>query len=170
VNLGQAKPVCLRETYPPDCSSDAYRYGYQLPGWDLPYQDLGDAQWIWAPVDFHAEKADGAEYFFRTTFDLERQPGDLFIAFAADREADLIVNQILVFDSTRVDGPNSLTYWNIGPMLKAGSNELIVQVKNDDRSNTGDCDPVGDADVACAYDQNPAGFILAAPVDIPLSR
>ena len=147
--------ICLDENSPPGCPPDAVKYGYGLPAWRADLSGIPGAWWIWgAGTTSTTVGAQGKEFRFERWFWLCSAPvGDGTIWFAADNEADVLINNqpILVNGANAAHTTISSSLLQVtvpNAMLGEGLNVIDVTVTNgmdpDDCSrDTYGCNPAG---------------------------
>jgi hypothetical protein len=153
--------VCLNESSPPNCPSDATIYGHPAVGWQADLSPIPGATWIWAPsIDGSTEGADRAAFVFEKTILVPGTPTGGVIYVAVDDLARIFINGSLVGSWGSVTDPavsilaqNNLTSFDITSFLQEGRNVIDVGGRNGPRSFAGCSDP-------CTYAQNPAGVVF----------
>jgi serine/threonine-protein kinase len=151
-SAGNAQVVCLRRTpspIPAACPGGATSFNAVGSfGWAT---GLGSAQWIWAPgITAASGGPDGDRFIFERCFDVPGTPSAGIIEVAADRFADVWVNDQLL---TTITGPNAAKNVAILPYLQPGANCIAFQAENDFVCGSG-----------CTYQQNPAGLIARVSI------
>jgi hypothetical protein len=158
--LGDAQNVCLNDSSPARCPSDATVYGYCCPGWGADLSSIPDATWIWAPgIDGSTTPASKASYRFKRKITLHGAVVSGTALVAADDLARVKVNGTWVGRTgsvTDIDkaaaAAGSLKAFDITRYLVEGTNRISIWAKNGPNGFAG-CSP-------CSYAENPAGVVF----------
>jgi hypothetical protein len=164
--IGHAQTVCLNATAPANCPTGATLYGFGGTGWAAPLSTIPHAFWIWAPgITGATSPSELAEYSFSKRLRLHGRPVFGQISLAADDFAEVWVNGHVVgsigstTDSTAAfDAQNTLTVFDIKPLLHRGRNRIAVRGQNGEGS-FGGCGP-------CTYAEQPAGVVFGVKIKV----
>jgi hypothetical protein len=156
--LGNAQPVCLNATSPPNCPPGAFLYSFGA-GWGLSLAATPGALWVWGPDITLTAPADLKRFVFVNTFVVGASPAGS-ISVAVDDFAEIHVNGRVVGHTGSVTDVNaasqansSLAAFDLAPYLVPGSNTIAVVGQNGPSSFAG-------CPSACTYNMNPAGVVF----------
>jgi hypothetical protein len=93
--------------------------------------DSGEAQWIWAAPDRHGVTP--LAFHLARDFELATRPGEAEVRLLADEEYVLYLNGVRVGGNRYRDGA-ALDHYQVGPLLVAGPNRLLVEVRSGRRA------------------------------------
>jgi hypothetical protein len=159
--IGFAQHVCLNESYPMNCPSDATLYGYAGAGWVADLSSIPEATWIYAPgIKGFTSPAQLLKYFFETSFQIPGTPtgGQIFVS--VDDAAEIVVNDqkvsllgSLVNLNESQQAQSTLHAFDIGSFLVRGENHVRIR-QNNGPAFFGNC-PIPD-NFTC----NPSGVVF----------
>jgi hypothetical protein len=151
--LGDATPVCLNDSAPERCPSDATPYGYPAGAWRADLTEIPGAVWIWTPGASGDRPAELRRFFF---FSRTYRLGDFptgWIDVAVDDAAEVRVDGRVVGSvGSVVNEPQAssaqsrLTRFDLTPFLHAGANVITVGAENGPfacRTRALACNPAG---------------------------